>query len=369
MPGIARGQENTESIINWFITVGGVLTDAWEVGYRIYDITGGLPGTQVFPTTPGDYETVTSAPGNFATGSYYAYDNANTRGWTPELTEAIGTHRIEWRWKISAGAPYQAGLEDFEVLVQSGGSSVDTYIAIQDVRDAGLLEADWDDATVLAAIEMWQAFLDRACRQWFVPKAMILQVDGTDSDALHFGVPIISIDYVKLNNDTAELNTDYYRVYTGRGYPDDRRNPRIKLVSGGDFDIYTQPMSSGRMKFRKGRQNQEIKGVFGFTEEDGSVPKMIKRALLKLVVEKLTRPVYGDIVGTPAPPLVGAVIDEWTDGHKLKTQAAGGEIKPRAPGLIGITGDQEILDIIKLYKAPIGIATPANDSYGGGSWW
>ena len=43
MPALARGQENTPSIINWFITVNNVLTDAYEVGYQIWDITGGLP--------------------------------------------------------------------------------------------------------------------------------------------------------------------------------------------------------------------------------------------------------------------------------------------------------------------------------------
>ena len=46
MPTLARGQENTPSILNWFISINGVLTDAYEVGYQIYDITGGLPGTQ-----------------------------------------------------------------------------------------------------------------------------------------------------------------------------------------------------------------------------------------------------------------------------------------------------------------------------------
>lgn len=369
MPSIERGQENTISILNWFTTVNAILTDMHAVEFRIFDLTGGMPGVQVFPATPGTYENVTNAPGRFGTGSYYAYDNGNAKGWTPDLSANIGTWRTNWRWKLNASSEWTSNSEDFTMLVVNGGGGGDNYISVQDVRDAGLLEADFPDAVVLAAIEMWQAFLDRACRQWFSSKALILQVDGTDSDALHFGVPIIAIDYVKLNNDTAELNTDYYRVYAGRNYPDDRRNPRIKLVSADDFDIYTQPMSSGRMKFRKGRQNQEISGTFGFVEEDGLAPKMIQRALLKLVVEKLTTPIYGDPVGTPAPPLVGAVIDEWTDGHKLKTAQAGGAISPRKPGLVGITDDQEILTIIKLYRAPLGVATPANESYGGGTWW
>lgn len=366
MPALARGQENTTGIINWFITVAGTLTDAYIVEFRIFDITGGLPGTQVFPAVPGTYEDVTNAPGKFSTGAYYAYDNGAGKGYTPPLAEPLGTHRIEWRWKISAAAPYQAGMEDFEVLVQSGGSTSDTYITIQDVRDEGLSAADYPDDRVLAYIETWQAFLDRACRQWFVPKAIILEADGTDSDTIHTGVPIIAIDYVKLNGDTAELNTDYYKVYNSIVYPDDRRNPRIKLVMEENRSIYTQPLTDGQLKFRKGRKNQIISGTFGFVEEDGSTPKLIKRALLKLVIEKLTSNLYsstGSSLPAGPPPLLGPILEERTDGHQKKYAQPGGALKPRAPGLTGITNDQEILDIIRLYKAPVGIATPANPSF------
>lgn len=245
------------------------------------------------------------------------------------------------------------------------------YITIADVRAEGLDATEYPDAEVQAAIETWQAFLIRACRQWFEPIDLTLEVDGTNSDTIHTGVPIISIEYVKLNGDSANLDTDYYKVYNSRSYPDDRRNPRIKLVMADEEgSIYTRPWAygrGGRMIFRKGRKNQTIKGVFGFTEPDGSVPKLIQRALLKLVIEKLTTPLY-TAAGSPppggsVPPLLGPIIEERTDGHQRKFGQAGGELKPRAPGLSGITSDQEILDIIRLYKAPIGCATPANPSY------
>lgn len=368
MPALARGQENTPSIINWFITINGTLTDAYAVEYRIFDITGGLPGTQIFPATPGTYETVTTGAGNFSTGSYYAYDNGNAEGWTPGIAEPIGTHRIEWRWKISAGSAWQAGQEDFEVLVQSAGSSADTYITVQDIRDLGVPDPP-DDAAVLAAIETWQAFLERACRQWFVPKAMVLQLDGTDSDTLHFGVPIISISYIQINDQGVNLSADEYRVYSATRYPDDRHNPRIKLVNSQDLDIYTAPVSHPnlRRKFRKGRQNQIVSGVFGYVEDDGGVPKLIKRALTKLVIEKLSKPLYVDDAtpaALPSPPaILGDVMEEWTDGHKIKYGTAGTDLKPRSGMLAGITDDQEIRDIIRLYRAPIGAATPAHPSF------
>lgn len=371
MPALARGQENTTGIINWFLTVNGILTDADTVEYRIFDITGGLPGTQIFPLPAPNFEDVSGAnPGHFSTGSYYAYDiGPPSVGWTPELTAAIGTHRIEWRWKISPSAPFQSGQEDFEILVQSAGSSADLYCSIQDIRDAGLTDTvAFPDADVLASIELWQQFLERACRQWFVPKSLILTPDGTDSDTLHFGVPIISIDFIKINDQVDELDADRFKVYSALRYPDDRHNPRIKLVNDFDLDIFTAPIIGRRLLFRKGRQNQEIKGTFGYIEEDGNTPKLIVRALCKIVIQKLTNPLYvpvGTVGPAPPPALTGNLIEEWTDGHKRKYGAAGGAVKPRKPGLVGITDDQEVLDIIRLYRAPLGVASPANPSHHG----
>jgi len=362
MPALARGQINTPSIVNWFTTINGNLTDMFEVGFQIWDISGGLPGTQVFPSVPDSWETITDSPGHYSVGHYYAYDNLNAHGWQPGLAEPIGTHRAVWRWKASVSSPYQSGAEDFEVLVESHGGTADWYISVQDVRDAGLSETDYPEPTVIAAIELWQQFLERACRQWFNLRSLIFSVDGNDSDTLHFGVPIVSIEYLKLNNGSDPLSTDMFRIYSGNTYPDDRGNPCIKLV-GPDFtrDIFVQPITGGRMKFRKGRKNQEIKGIFGYVESDGSTPKMIKRALLLLVTEKLVQP-FVPTAGLLLPVL-GSVLSETTDGHSISYGSLIDGFSPRRPGLSGITQNVEVLDIIKLYRAPLGIASPANWTY------
>jgi hypothetical protein len=367
MPALARGQENQPSIVNWFVTVNGILTDMYEVGFRIFDITAGLPGTQIFPTTPGDYEDVTNAPGKFGVGSYYAYDNTAGNGYTPGLAATVGTHRIEWRWKRSVASQYQAGFEDFEVLVESAGSSVDTYCSVQDIRDLGITVAMMSDEDVLAQIELWQMVLERVCRQWFNARSMVLSLDGTDSDTLFLGVPIISVEYLRMNGNDVDVDTDYFRVYNGRaGWPDHRRNPKISLVRSEDGNLYTRPVIHGQMKFRRGYQNQEIKGIFGFTEADGSVPKPIKRALCKLVYEKITKPLNPSLVPTlppPPPPPTGPISEEETDDHRRKYAVA--SAKQAAPGILaGVTQDPEIQQILRLYRAPMGAATPAHWSIG-----
>ena len=360
MVAIARGQENTTSLINWFISVNCVLTDAFEVGFQVWDISGGLPGTQVFPATPGDWEVVTDAPGKFSVGSYYAYDNGNAQGWTPGIAEPLGTHQIKWRWKITAGSPYQSNLEEFEVLVESAGSSADYYCSVQDVRDAGVTEAQADDAAVLASIKLWQQVLDRACRQWFNYKTLTLTFDGNDSDTIFFGVPIVQITSLKINDDTADLATTLYKVYSGREtWPDDRRNPRIKLVRNTTniFSGYTD----NQMMFRRGRQNQVVSGIFGYTESDGTTPEPIRHALCRLVTQKLLSPAV-PTASSPLtyPPILGPLLEEWTDGHKVKFAQAGGQVNKRRSGLTGLIQDPEVLDIITLYRAPVGVATPTD---------
>lgn len=242
------------------------------------------------------------------------------------------------------------------------------YITVADIRALGITDVMFPDSAVLAAIKTWQQFIERACRQWFYPLELEMNVDGTDSDAIHFGVPVINISVLKINGSTAALDPKYYRVYNSLISPSDRQNPRVKLIDqpGARPDIYTAPIKDGRLQFRYGRQNQYIKGVFGYIEPDGSPPFLIQRALTKLVVEKLTKPVFIDPMNPPVlpPPLMaGIVLEEWTDGHKIKYAQSGGELKPRAPGLAGITDDQEVLGILRLYKAPIGVATPNNPSF------
>jgi len=363
MTAIARGEENITSNINWFITVNGNKTNMYAVEFRIFNIEGGLPGDQVFPSS--DWEDVTDSPGRFETGSYYAYDNTNTQGWTPELDATLGTHRIYWRWKYLEGSDWQTGAEDFELLDVEGLPG-EYYITVDDVRAEGLTAEDFPDATVNAAITTWQSALERACRQWFYSRSLTISFDGDDTDTIHLGVPIITCDYLRINSSTTDLDTDLYKVYNSRTYPDDRRNPRVKLIRSEDTrSVFTAPYSPERLKFVKGYQNQIISGDFGFTESDGSTPLLIKRALLKLVIEKLTNPLYVPLGGSaPAPApltIAGVVVEERTDGHMIKY--ASSSMAARRVGLSGLTGDQEILDIIKLYKAPIGIATPSNWSY------
>ena len=220
------------------------------------------------------------------------------------------------------------------------------YITVEQFRDrTKFTEDDAIDQDIHDALVLAQQILERATRQWFEPRGpYTFSVDGTDSDALHFAVPIISIDELKINNSETATPLESYRVYNGRGRPiDDRKNPRIKLRSPfNDPGIFEAPLIGSGHIFRKGRQNQVITGTFGYVDEDDEgklvTPPAIIRALVKLTAEKLGQPI-GKKTGTVSLPstIGGIVAEEWTDGHKKKysVPALGG----RRPGLSGVSLD------------------------------
>lgn len=363
MARIAREQENTPDLVNFFTRVSGALVDVYAMEFRIERIEDEVPGPQVFPES--GWEDISAAPGHYDTGWYYAYDNTAGRGWMPAAGSAVGTHRVYWRWKQFETSSWTEREEDIEVTEELP-TPADTYITIGDVREAGLTDPPFTNAMIEAAIVLWQQALERACRQWFDERELTILFDGNDRDTLHLGVPIIEIEYLKLNRMTDPLDAAKYKVYNSRTYPDDRHNPKIRLVHSTQLsDIYVAPWSIGELRFVKGYQNQEIKGTFGFVEPDGSTPALIKRALLKLVVEKLTHPFYvAPDAEEPVPSAVtyaGVVISETTDGHSIRYGSS--SFAERRSGLSGLTQDPEILDIIKLYRAPIGIATPSAWSF------
>lgn len=243
------------------------------------------------------------------------------------------------------------------------------YITLADVRAAGVTVGTASDAAVNAAIALWQQVIERYCRQWFDERPADFRVDGTDSDTIHLGIPIITLSALYINDDTSPLDPTLYRIYTRREMPDDDRwNPRIKIRSLNDFaDIYTAPIGNVQ-KFRKGRQNQRLVGTFGFTEADGSTPAAIKRALLKLVIQKVTTPLYVDPAGPPppAPPppiMSGIVAEEQTDGHMIRYANVFDVAPRRADNMMDVIQDPEIRGLLKLYRAPIAMAAPANPSF------
>lgn len=223
------------------------------------------------------------------------------------------------------------------------------YATVADARAEGVPNTILD-AAIQAQIDIWSQFIDKACRQWFESRAVTLDLDGTDARVLFLPVPIISLTSLFVNSDfTTALPTTHYKVYSHQTQlRDDRRNPRIEMASS-DLNIFSPNRYS---VFVAGTQNQRLVGNFGFVESDGSTPKLIKRAVLKLAIKHLAASPNGLWNEVAAGnPSVGSVASESTDGHSISYNAF--SIKPTVPGLNGITNDPEVDNIIKMYKGPI----------------
>ena len=124
------GQNSTGSnpVLDLYTFVSGVLTDAFSVKFKIYDITdsakkttyysGNKNDVQVFPSTPGTYFTLDVAnlatdlitPGHkLSTGHYYG-------PWDVPSDAAIGDYIVEWVYKQNNGGPDLVFAEEFVVI-------------------------------------------------------------------------------------------------------------------------------------------------------------------------------------------------------------------------------------------------------------
>lgn len=170
------------------------------------------------------------------------------------------------------------------------------YATIADLRAEGVTEAAATNARIESLIALAGSYIERMTGRFFEPRPQTLRVDGTGGRVLPLGHPIISVDAVLVDSSPFSpgdlpIDPGFYRVYNrhltqGLLLPDDRDHPRIELV-GGD-----EPFPGlGRLAWPRGQQNVEVRGVFGYTEPDGSptgrTPELIRHVTKLLVLREL----------------------------------------------------------------------------------
>lgn len=199
-------------------------------------------------------------------------------------------------------------------------------------------------------IKQAMAFIDRHTRQWFNARtfddAKPVLMEGNNSETLFFPVPILEITSIRKYAGDQVLTPDSYQVFNGRDFPDDRRNPMIKLRKDDDDVLF-----AGSSKWMRGVR-AVITGIFGFLEADGSTPLMIQRATLKLALIYASK-TLGEAAETAASSGdLGPIKREKTDLHEIEYFDARSDGKGGSDGT-GLSGDDEIDDVIAAYKGPI----------------
>lgn len=237
------------------------------------------------------------------------------------------------------------------------------YVTVDEMRDAGVPAGISDDA-IRAALDQWQGYIERETRQWFEPRTVTADIDGSDGPLLHLPVPIITLDSLYMNDDMDNVvDAALYRVHNKRAIPDNRRNPKIELISSrpGIYDLWRS--AGNRPAFVKGTVTRLV-GSFGYVddavdENDDPIlvtPPMIKRALMKLAVKQL-KAGNGSLweEAGASLPASNRVTSETTDGHTISYDAA--RVQSARVATNSATGDAEVDRILALYKGPPIVAT------------
>jgi hypothetical protein len=234
-------------------------------------------------------------------------------------------------------------------------------IDVDDLRNEGLTisAGSPEEDRALELIKTFQSWVEQLTGTWFIPRQITLELDGRGTKLLQLSQPIISVTNLWINGEFATASalvdgTDFV-AYTRRGGEegrDDRRNPRIKLISD-DTSVFsgTGPLRRRTSIFEIGEQNQRIEGTFGFVDPDGCVPPPLKYALKKLVIRAWPKLGLGGGGGGGFPG--GPIIEEETDRHRRKyaDPFAGTKLHSK-------TGDLEVDMILSGFKRPLVVRGP-----------
>jgi hypothetical protein len=243
------------------------------------------------------------------------------------------------------------------------GSVEPLYIDVDDLRAEGFVIPPGGDeeARALELIKTYQQIVDGITGNFFIPRQLTLDVDGRDVSLLQLPYAIISISAMYINGDFENaVDPSRYVVYDGRGGEDgrdDRRNPRIKLVSE-EQSIFAGvgPVARTGAVFLIGEKNQRVVGTFGFVESTGCTPYPIKLAMKRLVARAYSNPLGGGGGGGGGGSFAsGPVVEEETDRHRREwgDAASGSKMWP-----VSGTGDLEVDLILARYKRPILVKGP-----------
>jgi hypothetical protein len=309
MPALARGQASgpANPVLDLFTQVNGVLVDVLSLEFQVFDVSTAQKRSrplQVYPAEPGtravvDAAHLVPAGDKLSTGRFVAR-------WTPPVDEAIGTHEIRWFFRLTPTSPEQSFREEFEVLVEVAGFSGMGYALVSDLRDEGVTVADASDARLERVIALASRYIERITARFFEPRAQTLALDGSGGRTLALGHPIIGVESVSIDTSPYSrgdlpIDPSVLRVYNrhltqGLLLPDDRDNPKIEFLHGSDMlgvRFEAPQISLSSFVWPAGTQNITVRGVFGYTEPDGSptgrTPELIRHVTKLLVTRELPR--------------------------------------------------------------------------------
>lgn len=371
--GLARDQSSdcTNPVLVFYAYDKGFLADVVSLEFQIFDVSTPakqITPVQVFPAGPGrqsvnlDPCDATPTPGHrLGLGRYVAE-------YTVDTAEPIGDHRIVWYVTREAGGTEETYEQEFQVLVAGEVTAPGLYCTLNSLRAEGLSDCAADDMRLFKAIKRSSEFIERVTGRKFGPHYMTKRLNGRGGPYLLLGDPIIAVESIEVNSFPFDPEPDFIfsnesiRVYNrhielGETNPDDRNNPKLEIFRGDRNLHFTGDPSThyfadvASIWFPNGQQNVIVKGVFGYTDPDGStvgkIPADIELACALLTIRnvvQLTDPERAQ------QNYAWRITQEKTRQQSVSYGNLSGKAASMAHGFF--TGDPEVDAILAAYMRP-----------------
>lgn len=312
--------------------------------------------------------------GYYRAGSY----DPQTEDWGADPLDdpGPGKRTVKWYAVLEEDGPELSWTTYTERL--AGGAMPDFgvpyYASISDLREESFAPSVLSDSRAAVLLTRATHYIEMFTGQRFVAEAKELHLSGRGGPMLQFGEPIVAIepDGVSVDLDpypssarALPYSTESLRVYNRHlterlRQPDDRQNPKLEAYDpcGVRESSFGDGVRWSRYAFPRGNQNITVRGVFGFTEWDGSpmgrTPLMIKHAAMLLV----RRHMVGGGIGAGGGPGGGIVTQEKTRDQSVTYAAPGsvGSGRAGSPLLGAFTGDAEIDTILAAFMRQVSLA-------------
>lgn len=356
-PGRSTSIADAAPLAPFFHQVGGFLRDVYSLEFQIFRVASSseqLAPVLVFPNAGHSVVDVANPGGvdRLGPGRYAARFTVGAQ-WT------AGRYILRWYWRSTSTSPVTSVDQPFDVMAGAPPApsiQAPIYALPSDMRAEGVTPAMAGDVRLYQSLVLASKQFEQFTRQFFEPRYLSLTLDGNGSVAVLLDQPIVALDQLLFASITlflSELPIDAtaYRVYnrhlSGLMTPDDRLNPKLELYGIEDY-VATFALQGAR--FPRGKQNVNVKGVFGFTDPDGTpfgmTPYLVTHAV-KLLAYRLMRKFTNP--GRAAPFQAPFITEEHTrDQGVTFTRPLG-----LGSALGAFTGDPEIDTIIASFQRPL----------------
>lgn len=278
----------------------GFLAAPFALAYEILDLSS--PAKQNNPTIVVARTSVNLTSDRVRVGQYVAR-------WTVG-NASLGRHMVVWYMTLTDGATEVSWSRSFEVVANAAllPTGQRLYAMLSDIRCEGIGPMV-TDLRILGTIADCSQRLETWTHREFFPHYKELVIDAEPLKAIHFDEAIVGMVDLGIVEPTYTYARTSYVVYNrylrqGLLQPDDRQSPRLEFrMSDSLYGLtaleYLMPAHVGsstwgsttRLINRKSPQRLTCKGVFGYTEFDGSpegkLPRDVQRVIMMMVLRDL----------------------------------------------------------------------------------